>query len=55
MSKQTVRVIRTFHVKVEAEYGDDEQSLTEKGQQALKQDAKPDNEQALILPKGHDE
>ena len=48
--KLTVRVIHTYHVEVEPEFGDDQQAVAEKGLNALKSNAKPDDEQAFVLP-----
>lgn len=50
--KLNVRVIRTYHVEVEAEYGDTEDTLREKGLQRLHKNAKPDTEDAVLLPEG---
>jgi len=49
----TVRVIRTYHVDVQPEYGDTEDSIKEKGLIALTR-TKPDDEQVVLLPEGAD-
>jgi hypothetical protein len=47
--KKTIRVIRTYEVKVEAEYGDTEESLIAKGQETVSDKTKY-TESAVLLP-----
>lgn len=47
--KKTIRVIRTYEVNVEAEYGDTPESLISKGQSAVTDKAKYE-ETAVLLP-----
>lgn len=52
MAKVTVRVIRTFDVKVDADYGDTPQDLEKKALAVAK--GKPDAETTVVLPKEED-
>jgi len=45
---KTVRVIKTYHVSVDAEYGDTEESLCDKGLGEVQ--GSPDSTEAVILP-----
>jgi hypothetical protein len=47
--KKIVRVIRTYEVKVDAEYGDTEESLTAKGVEAVTDSTKY-VESAVLMP-----
>ncbi len=50
--KLIVRVIRTYHIEVEPEYGDSEETICKKGLKNLKDNAKPEGETVIILPEG---
>lgn len=52
MAKRTVRVIKTYHVDVDAEYEDSLEDLLAKA--VVKRDAKPDDETLLLMPEGAD-
>lgn len=54
-----IRIIRTFHIEVDAEYGDTQEDLIDRGCDSLyaldKPDAPtPDDEQAMLMPDGAD-
>lgn len=54
---ETIRIIRTWHVQVAAEYGDTPESLVEKGITALADleqadPVVPDGDEAILMPEG---
>lgn len=56
MPKAVVRIIRTYEVQVEPVYGDDPDSICEKGLEIFKfdTDVEPKAETLVLLPEGSD-
>lgn len=52
MSEQIVRVTRTYHVTVDADYGDTPDDLVASALKSLDADAKPTSEDAVLMPEG---
>jgi hypothetical protein len=50
MAKRTVRVIRTWDVDVDAEYGDSDRQLQGKVSEAYLDGTSPDAEDRLVMP-----
>lgn len=51
--KKTIRIIRTYEVNVEAEYGDTPESLIEKGQAAVTDKTKYVESAVMLIDEEH--